>query len=265
MNDPQPLQEELENERQALLERLHNWLELPMVLLAFIWLALFLVEVVWGLTPLLELTGYIIWGAFLLEFLLGIILAPKKLVYMRHNWLKALALLAPALRVVRILRVMQVSRAAGLSRGLRLLRVVSSLNRGMGALAASMGRRGFGYVVVLTLIVVVVGAAGMYAFERNMPDGQGLDNYSDALWWTAMIMTTLGSDYWPLTAAGRILCFFLSLYAFAVFGYATATLATFFIGSEAQSEEADLASAKSIASLHKELAALREEVRSLKS
>lgn len=263
MNDGQ-LQHDLDNERQALLEQFQDWLETPMLVLAFVWLALFVIEVVWGLSPLLEIGGYVIWILFTLEFTLGILLAPGKLAYLRHNWLKALALLAPALRIFRIARLLRLSRAAGMSRGLRLLRVISSLNRGMRALASSMGRRGFGYVSMLTLIVVLVGAAAMYAFEGATPDGRGLDSYSDALWWTAMIMTTLGSEYWPVTAAGRMLCFFLSLYAFAVFGYVTAALATFFIGSDAENEEAELASAKSVAALHREIAALGEEIRSLK-
>jgi voltage-gated potassium channel len=265
MNDKQqPLQQDLDSERQALLEQFHAWLETPMVVLAFIWLALFVIEVVWGLNPMLETVGYVIWALFAVEFVLGILLAPGKLSYLKLNWLKALALLAPALRVLRIARLLQLSRAAGMSRGLRLLRLVSSLNRGMSALGASMERRGFGYAVLLTMIVTLVGAAGMYAFEGNTPDGRGLDTYSDALWWTAMIMTTLGSDYWPLSGSGRVLCFFLSLYAFGVFGYVTATLATFFIGSDAASEEADLASARSIAALRTEIASLGEEIRALK-
>lgn len=235
-----------------------------MLVLAFLWLALFVVEVIWGLNPLLDLAGYVIWGLFVLEFGLGFLLAPHKGRYLRGNWLKALALAAPALRVFRVLRILRLarlSRAAGMTRGLRLLRVLSSLNRGMRALGASMGRRGFGYILLLTLIVTLVGAAGMYAFESELPDGGGLDNYGSALWWTAMIMTTLGSEYWPQTAAGRILCFFLSLYGFAVFGYVTATLATFFIGSEAECEETELASASSIRKLREEIAALREEIR----
>jgi len=35
----------------------------------------------------------------------------------------------------------------------------------------------------------------------------------EALWWTAMIMTTMGSQYWPQTIEGRMLCVFLALYA----------------------------------------------------
>ena len=69
------------------------------------------------------------------------------------------ALLVPALRVFRVVRFVRVLRLARATRGLRLLRLVSSLNRGMKALNRSMSRRGFGYVVLLTLIVATVGAA----------------------------------------------------------------------------------------------------------
>src|SRR5690606_9988450 len=135
------------------------------------------------------------------------------------------------LRIIRVVSVVRLLRTARAARSLRLLRVVSSTNRGMKALRASMGRRGLGYVVALTVLVTLAGAAGMYTFERDGTNG--FDSFGVALWWTAMIMTTLGSDYWPQTAEGRVLALLLALYAFAVFGYVTASLATFFIGRDA--------------------------------
>jgi voltage-gated potassium channel len=267
MNDKKFLEQEIETERDSLLELLQDWLEIPMVFLAFVWLSLFVAEVVWGLAPLLEIMGYIIWALFIFEFGLGLTLASRKLKYLKQNWLKGIALLAPALRifaVLRIFRLMRLTQAAGMVRGMRLLRVLSSINRGMRALAASMGRRGFGYVILLTLIVMLVGAAGMHAFERDLEGGPGLESYGEALWWTSMIMTTIGSAYWPETTSGRILCFFISLYALGVFGYVTAALATFFVGSDAASEETDLASEKSITALRNEISALRDEIISSK-
>jgi len=144
-------------------------------------------------------------------------------------------------------------------RSLRLLRVVSSLNRGMRALGASLSRRGFGYVIALTVLVTFTGAAGMYAFENVAPGG--MKSYGEALWWTAMVLTTMGSQYWPQTIEGRVLCVFLALYAFAVLGYVTATLATFFVGRDAENTEAELAGAKQLAALREEVIALRDEIR----
>jgi voltage-gated potassium channel len=74
-----------------------------------------------------------------------------------------------------------VARVAQLTRGLRLLNVFSSINRGKEALGQNLGRRGFGYMVGLSLLVIMVGAAGMYAFERDALHGAGFDSYRTAL------------------------------------------------------------------------------------
>jgi len=260
-SEPPPAPPPLDAERRELLARLEDWLETPMLVLGFAWLALLILELTRGLSPTLEATGTVIWVVFILDFVVKFALAPDKSDYLRANWLTALALAVPALRVFRIFRVARALRAARAARGLRLFRVVSSLNRGMRALGAAMRRRGFGYVVALTAVVALAGAAGMYAFERELPDGRGFDSYGEALWWTAMVMTTMGSDYFPRTTEGRALCLILALYAFAVFGYVTATLATFFVGRDAEDEAAEVAGAAQVERLRAEVAALREELR----
>lgn len=256
-----PDQEELDRERYELLQRLADWLETPMLILAFVWLALLVGELIWGESLAFEIIGTTIWVIFILNFVVEFILAPRKTAYLKSNWLTAISLLVPALRILRIFRVVRLLRLTRVGRGLRLFRVVSSLNRGMRALAANLQRRGFSYVLALTVLVVFAGAAGMYAFESEVPGG--LNNYGEALWWTAMVLTTMGSQYWPQTFEGRVLCFFLALYAFAVFGYVTATLATFFVGRDAEDSEAELAGSDELAALRNELRALREEIRAL--
>lgn len=200
---------------------------MPMLVLSVIWLGLFIVEVLWGVSPFLETLGNVIWVIFWLEFAVKFVLAPAKWDFLKSNWLTVLALALPALRVFRAFRVFRLLRAARAARGLRLVRLLTSLNRGMKALGASFSRRGFGYVLVLTLFVLFAGAAGMYSFENEVRGG--FANYADALWWTAMLLTSIGSDYFPQTAEGRMLCLVLAVYGFAVFGYMTATLATFFV------------------------------------
>ena len=253
--------EALDKERYELLQRLEDWLETPMLILAFVWLALLVGELILGENLAFEVIGTVIWIIFILHFAVEFTLAPRKAAYLRSNWLTALSLLVPALRILRIFRVVGLLRLARVGRGLRLFRVVSSLNRGMRALRATLERRGFGYVILLTILVVFAGAAGMYAFENEVPGG--FDNYGEALWWTAMVMTTMGSEYWPQSLEGRVLCYLLALYAFAIFGYVTATLATFFVGRDAESTEAELAGAEELAALRQELRALREEIRTL--
>jgi voltage-gated potassium channel len=198
--------------------------------LGICWLALLVVDLTRGLSPFLYTVFQIIWGLFVVDFLLEFIIAPRKLAYLKRNWLTALSLAVPALRVFRVFRAAAVLRLAVVAKGARLVSVLGSIRRGMHALGSSLGKRGFAYVLLLTLLVSLAGAAGMYSFEKD--SNRVFDSYGSALWWTAMIMTTMGSGEWPETVEGRILCFLLALYSFTIFGYITAALASFFVGQD---------------------------------
>jgi voltage-gated potassium channel len=246
--------------QQRVLEQVEDWLETPMFVLGLVWLVLLIVELTHGLSPLLERLSTAIWVLFIVDFATKFILSPQRLTYVRKNWLTVIALLLPALRVFRLARVIRVLRFGRATRSLQLVRLVTSFNRGLKSLRHTLGRYGFGYVLALTIVVTFLGAAGMFAFERDQP--QGLNSYGDALWFTAMLMTTSGSEYWPRSPEGRTLCFLLALYAFAVFGYVTATLASFLLGSSQQPVDAH-GEAHDPASLKAEIAALRGDVQRL--
>jgi voltage-gated potassium channel len=251
-------------ERVSTLNEYERWTERPMQILGFGWLALLILELTRGLSPLLAVMSAVIWGIFIIDFAVRLFLARSKTVYLRRNWLVAISLAVPAFRVLRVVRTVGVLRAAPVVRGVRLVRVVGSLNRGMSALGKSLGRRGLGYVVALTILLTLGGAAGMYAFERDLPGGPGLPDYPTALWWTAMIMTTFGTSYWPQSAEGRALCLMLAVYAFGVWGYLTASLATYFVGQDANADDAELAGRKSVESLRADIADLRADIRALR-
>lgn len=247
------------DERYEVLHELDDWLEKPMIYLGLFWVVLLIVEFTRGLSPLLTALGTVIWIIFIIDFVVRVVIAPHKLQYLRQNWLTAVSLLLPALRIFRAVRIF---RLALFTRGSSLVKVVGSLNRGMRALGGALGRRGFGYVMATTLLVTFGGAAAMYAFEHTVP-GTGITGYWTAVWWTAMVMTTMGSDYFPRTMQGRTLCVMLALYAFTIFGYLTATLATFFVDRDASSPQSDIADQKSIEGLRHDIQALRDEVHAL--
>ena len=256
-----PAKQVLDDERRQLLQRVEDALETPLLILGIVWLALLGAELIWNVESLwMEVAVWTIWAVFALDFAIKFVLAPDKIKYLQSNWLSAISLAVPALRIFRFARVFRLFRVARAARGFRLVRLLGSLNNGMAALGDVMGRRGVGYVLALTVIVTFAGAAGMLAFE-DRASGGGLDGYGQAIWWTAMLMTTYGAGYEPQTIEGRVLAFFLALYAFTVFGYVTATLATFFIGRDAQNPDAELPSAKMIDELREEIAGLRAELR----
>lgn len=246
-----------DHQRWKTLRQLDSWLDTPMMVLSAAWVVIVLVELTTHSSPLLTTLGTIIWIIFLVEFALRFFLAPKKLPFLKRNWLTAIALLAPALRLFAIFRFL---RAASALRGLRLVKIVGTANRSMNALRRTLARRKFGYVAVLTLLVVGLGAAGMLNFEPASQVQGGFTSYGDALWWTAMLLTSIGSQYWPVTAEGRVLTVLLSLYGFATFGYITATFASFFVGRDAEQKDGPVAGAAELQQLTRELRALRAEI-----
>jgi voltage-gated potassium channel len=234
-------------------ERLVEW---PMLALALAWLLLLVLELTTGMGPILQMLGTTLWVIFILEAAIRLYLAPRKLRFVRRNWLTLVALALPALRLFRIFRALRF--VGRMPRGVGIVQIVGSINRGMLSLGRILGRRGFGYVAVLTLFVVFAGAAGMQAFEG----AAGFRTYGESLWWTAMLVTTVATGDWPVTSEGRILALMLSLYALGVFGYIAATLASIFIEQDAGAEESPTADKRGIESLRAEIAALRAEIRS---
>jgi voltage-gated potassium channel len=245
--------------RRRVLRELEAWLERPMLVLSAIWLGLLVAELVWGNLRPLQILGAVIWVVFVLEFALRFSLAPRKARFLAANVVTMVALVVPAFRLFRVARVLRFAR---LARGATLVRVVAGVNRSMNALRRAMRRRGFGYILALTLVVSLLGALGMRTFEAEGPNAAAFATFADALWWTSMILTTMGSQAWPATAEGRILAVLLSVYAFAVFGYVAGALASFFVGRDEDAPDAPRRA--ELAALAGEIEALRGELRELR-
>jgi voltage-gated potassium channel len=249
---------EMHHEQNRVLRAVEDWLETPMFVLSLAWAGLLVVELAWGLSPVLETSAIVLWVVFLVEFAFRFIIAPDRLKYVRRNWLTVLALALPAMRVFRLARVARLWKFGRALRGVTLARLVAAFNRGLRSMQQALGRYAVGYVLVLTLLVTMLGSAGMYAFERPEAGGE-LRTFGDALWFTAMLMTTSGSDYWPRTAEGRTLCFLLALYAFAIFGYVTATVASVLLGGKGF-RQAAAADQRTLESLRKDMAEIRRKL-----
>lgn len=269
-------QERLREERWALLDHFICLTRPVMTVLSFVWVGLITLALVSGLPLILQWLSTAIWALFVADFVAQIVIAPHKVTYLRRHWLTALSLALPAFSMLRILRALQIVRIAAVSGSFSLLQVISACNRGMEATRRVLGQRKLGYVATLTILVTFAGAAGMFSFENPhalraegfgsaVQRGAGLHNYGEALWWTAMVMTTMGSAYWPLTLAGRILCWLLALYAFAIFGYITATIASYFLGGSGTTgdQQGQEDKVPDLSAIGNDVAAMREQLTAL--
>ena len=236
MTDKKEYKESIDNERLELLIEIDSIMDKPLIILAFIWLGIIIVDFTTGLTTQLLILNYAIWAIFILDFLIGLIIAPIKSDYLKSNWIIGLSVILPAFGILRLFRAARLLRFSRFIRSVNLLRLLASMRRGISALKNILKSHGLGYIITITIILIFTGAAGMAYFESpeavnqsGNPNATGLASYWDALWWTVMIMTTMGSQYWPVTVEGRTLGILLALYAFIFFGYIAANIASNFI------------------------------------
>jgi voltage-gated potassium channel len=210
----------INHQRRKILLFWERYFEWPLIFLAIIWLILLIIELTSGLNKILETLSLTIWLIFIFDFIIRLLLSPSKLNYLKTHWLSMLVLFFPAVRIFRAFTFLRATRSV------HLFKVFSSIRHSMRILGFTLGRHGFFYVMSLTILVIFIGAAGIFAFEEVFA------NYNEALWWAAMMVTIMGSDFWPKTIEGRILCFGLAIYGFAIFGYITAVVATFLIDKD---------------------------------
>jgi voltage-gated potassium channel len=131
--------------------------------------------------------------------------------------------------------------------------MMTALDRGTRALGQIARRGQLGYVLLLTVVVTATAAAGAYYLERDEP-GASIGTPVDALWWAATIVTTINSPLETVTFEGRVIGLLLRVFALAISGYLTATIAVYLLGRPQSTAEQAEAS---------ELAELRREVRRL--
>lgn len=91
-----------------------------------------------------------------------------------------------------------------------------------------MRHRSFHYVTLATLVVVGVGAIGIFAVERGQ--NANIQSVGDALWWAVVTTTTVGyGDVSPVTGEGRLIAVALMVVGIGFIGVFTATITSFFL------------------------------------
>lgn len=210
------------------LERLDGPFELGMIVLGLVWLGLVTVALVatlpWGLAHVMTA----IWAVFAADFAARLVLSVDRRAHLRHNWLALAAVAVPVLRICRLGRVMLVIGRARAARGLGPAHSATTSHSSPKIHTALLRGHALGYVIGATIAVAFLGGAALYWLERG--SSTAFESYGHALWSTAMLIMTMGTGAWPETVAARVLTVLLALYGFAMLGYLTACLASWFLG-----------------------------------
>lgn len=245
-------------ERFELLSHVQSILEPVMTALGLVFLVLLLLDFGDAEVGVLDQgridgTLQVIWAIFLLDFSVRFFIAPAKVDFLKSNWLTVISLALPFLRPLRAFRAIRAVRS------MSLVRLLGGINRGIRVLRQVVQGRQFIYVGILTVFVALAGAVGALFFENGLADSP-ITSFGDAIWWSSALVTTMNSEKFVVSPEGRVLAILLRIYALSIFGYITASIATYFIGTAEPSESQQ---AENVA-LRDELAAVREELAAMR-
>ena len=188
------------------------------------------------------------WIAFLLDYLVRVFAARDRRAYFTRHLLDLLIVALPALRPLRLLRLVILFRV---------------LNR---KAAASLRGRVPVYVTVSAGTLVVCAALAVLDAERNSP-GSNIKSFGNALWWAVTTVTTVGyGDHFPVTVQGRFVAAGLMIGGVALIGVVTASFAAWFIDRVRVEEEAvQAATQHDLEQIVARLDTLTTEVRALRA
>lgn len=190
------------------------------------WLAALFVLVIVGeavvrdespFAAIFTVAGWLIWGVFILDFVVRAVLAPSVSAFLRRNWWQIVFLVLPFLALFRFLMALRVARAG---------RLVSAAVRGARSAAGNLRSR-LATVGAVTLIVILLAANVLFEFG-------GVDRYGDALH-AAALATIAGEPVGASNGVAKVMDVVLALYSVVVFAAVAGSLGAFFL--ERRSEE----------------------------
>lgn len=196
--------------------------EWPLTILSLLFLVLYawqiLAEPVGVWNNLAEWSMNTLWVLFGADYLLSLLLAEKKWDWFIHHLFDLVIVVLPMIRPLRVLRVLTALNALHKTSGMALRGRITM------------------YAAASVVLIVFIGALAVLDAERYA-QGASIRNFSQALWWTFVTITTVGyGDYSPVTSTGRIIAFVLMLGGIALIGVVTATLASWIV-DEVSAEE----------------------------
>ena len=194
---------------------------------------------------ILDYVDFAVCMVFLADFRVSLYRAPNRGRYfITWGWIDLLSSI-PALDVARWGRAARILRILRLLRGLRasqvLVQAVVQQRAHNAMLAASL----------IALMLISFCSIAILQFEAGA--GGNITTAEDAVWWAFTTITTVGyGDRYPVTTEGRMIAVVLMSGGVSLFGLFSGVLASWFVGEEDQSQNAELVAVK------EELARLRQ-------
>jgi voltage-gated potassium channel len=221
-------------------DRIESGSQLPMAILALLIVpALILEENAQSpaVRSFASLLNWIVWLAFCAEYLGKLAFAPSRRKFVRGAWFDLLIIvLSPPFIVPDALQGVRAVRAVRVLRLLRFVRAGAVAAIGLKKAGHAFRHRRFHYVALTTIVVLALGAIGIFAVERA--ENKSIVSMGDAFWWAIVTITTVGyGDVSPVTPEGRLIAVALMILGIGFIGVFTATITSFFLDTGTEGKE----------------------------
>ncbi len=221
--------------RETILKKFESWVEIPMMVLVLVMIVTIIIPLVVHLPDethlTLEIIDWIIWAIFALELSIRTYLSPKRLIYLRNNWLDLLVVLLPILRIFRVFR------AARLLRILRFGRVLALFGKFTQEIKTILARHHLHYILVVFIGLIAIGSVLIYHFDQGVIGGN--ENLTDSIWLAIVNAFSGGfANIYPAGPEARGISILLILFGTVIVSYFTASLASYFTEKEQDIEQA---------------------------
>lgn len=233
-------------------QRIVKWqkaTEWPLTAAAVLFLIAYAVQIIARPDGIVNLACEVVltaaWVVFVIDYIVRLVIAEHRWRWFYRHLLDLAIVVLPMLRPLRLMRFLTVLALIGRNSG--------NMLRGRVVL----------YTVGATALVIFIAALSVYDAERGVGD---IKTFPDAVWWAFVTITTVGyGDYYPVTAAGRLVAIGLMIGGIALIGVVTATLASWIVERVSDQTSKTVAATESqVEELRRELTELKDMIRELK-
>lgn len=169
---------------------------------------------------------WLVWGFFVFESALLLILVDNKMQYLKCNWMNFFIIVA-GLPII----LWGYSPLAAVLRSLRLVLMVGLIYRLTKTVQNILNRNQLGTTLLVSFFMVLISGTIIAAIDP------AFESPAEGIWWALVTITTVGyGDYTPVSIPGRIFASILILAGVVLFSLVTANLAAYFVEREVEKD-----------------------------
>ena len=163
----------------------------------------------------------LIYIVFVIDYITRLSLSKNKRDFIKNNKIDLISLI-PFNAIFKSLRILKLNRLLKLG---RLIKISVLFARFKDDSRLFFKTNHFGYVLITTIILILLGALAM-SYLENIDIG-------DSIWWSFVTTTSVGyGDIYPTTSLGRVIAVVLMIIGLGFVGMLSGTIATYFLSEK---------------------------------